>query len=97
MSILPDTARRWGHDQGPRDITTHRQPRPADPDLVQLDRRIVALEALGDTRSRAWAVALLRRRWQHLDRDKESRLAGWFTDAASLALRITQEEAAGGY
>jgi hypothetical protein len=61
--------------------------------LVQLDRRITALEAHGDTRSRAWAVALLRRRWQHLDRDKATRLAGWYGDAASLEHAIAREEA----
>jgi len=75
-----------------RVTNVHRQPRPADPDLANLDRRIAFLESHGDTRSRAWAVALLRRRWQHLERDKESRPAGWYTDGANLALAIEREE-----
>jgi hypothetical protein len=57
-----------------------------------LDRRLTALEALGDTRSRAWAVALLRRRWNHLDRDKNTRLGGWYADASNLELAIRREE-----
>lgn len=92
MHSVTDTERRPLAGRGPRDITTHRQPRPDDPDLTQMDRRLVALEALGDTRSRAWAVALLRRRWQHLDRDKATRIAGWYTDAANLQMAIEREE-----
>lgn len=93
MHSVTDTERRPLAGRGPRDITTHRQPRPDDPDLTQMDRRLVALEALGDTRSRAWAVALLRRRWQHLDRDKNTRLGGWYGDASNLEYDIRVEEA----
>ena len=75
-----------------RQTSVRRQPRPADPDLAQLDRRLTALEALGDARDHRWAVALLRRRWQHLERDKETRLAGWYGDAASLTIAIDREE-----
>lgn len=75
-----------------RDTTVHKQRRAADPDLAQLDRRLTALESLGDARGHAWSVALLRRRWQHLDRDKATRLAGWYGDTASLALAIEREE-----
>ena len=92
MHSVTDTERRPFAGRAPRITDTHRQPRPADPDLVQMDRRLTALEALGDTRSRAWAVALLRRRWQHLDRDKATRLAGWHTDAANLGKAIEREE-----
>jgi hypothetical protein len=53
----------------------------------------MTLEALGDTRSRAWAVALLRRRWNHLDRDKATRIAGWYGNASNLEFDIRVEEA----
>jgi len=93
VSIVTDTERRTNAGAGLRVTSQRRQPRPADPDLQQLDRRLTALEALGDTRSRAWAVALLRRSWQHLDRDKAQRIAGWYSDAASLEHAIRVEEA----
>ena len=89
-----DTGRRTNRGAGVHLTTAHRQPRPADPNLVQLDRRITALESRGRMEpARACAVVLLRRSWNHLDRDKATRLAGWHTDAANLERAIERAEA----
>lgn len=70
-----------------RQTSVRRQPRPADPDLAGMDRRIAALE-----REDCQTATQLRLRWQHLDRDKASRLAGWYGDASALALAIERAE-----
>ena len=77
-----------------RETSTRRQPRQPDANLMQLGRRITALESRGRMEpARACAVVLLRRSWNHLDRDKATRLAGWYTDAANLESAISREEA----
>jgi hypothetical protein len=88
--MIPQTTRRPG--AGPNITTIRRQPRPADPDLVNLDQRLEALEALGDTRSHRWAVALLRRRHGWLVRDQGAGGSTWATDAANLRLAVEREE-----
>lgn len=76
-----------------RVTTTRRQPRRPIPDLADMDDRITALEAQGDTRGRAQQVARLRLRWRHLERDRAmSHTATWLTEARNLALGIESEE-----
>ena len=92
MTSIPQTERRVG--AGVHLTTAHRQPRPADPNLTQLDRRITALESRGRMQpAPQHYAALLRRSWNHLDRDKATRLAGWHTDAANLDRAIERAEA----
>lgn len=96
MSIVTDTERRWGHDQGPRVTTTRRyQTRQPDTELAQLDRRIGALE--GRARmgpAQRCRVVLLRRKFGWLVRDQAAGGAGWVNDARNLLLSIEREEAA---
>lgn len=92
-TTIPQGERRPLAERGPAVTTRHRQARQGDPDLVQLDRRIRALEDLGDTRDRRFAVGLLRRSWDHLDRDKVTRLSSWLNDARNLKWAVECEEA----
>lgn len=78
--------------ESPRVTTARRQPRPADPSLTQLDRRLTALEDLGDTRGRRFEVARLRQRHGHVVRDQAQRTAGWLTELRNLELAIEREE-----
>ena len=77
----------------PRDTTRHRQPRPADPNLVQLDRRITWLEQRGSSDPpAACRVVRLRQKFGWLVRDQAQKTAQWYTDGANLALAIEREE-----
>jgi hypothetical protein len=77
----------------PRQTTVRRQPRPADPDLARLDRRILSLEGRGrGDPAAACRVVRLRTRYGHLLRDRAAGGAQWLSEARNLELAVGQEE-----
>ena len=94
MHSVTDTERRRIAEPGPRLTSVRRQPRPADPDLEHMDRRIGALADRGrvDPAQRC-RVVLLGRKLGWLVRDREAGGAQWITDARNLLLAIEREEA----
>lgn len=77
-----------------RVTNVHRQPRPADPDLVRLDDRIKALEGRGRLEpEQACRVVNLRKRFGWLVRDRDSGNSQYLNDARNLKWAVECEEA----